>query len=61
MLIDGQIDLAFETGGGWRVIDFKTDAELGASDEVYRRQVALYAEALAAITGTPASGSILRL
>ncbi len=60
-LIDGQIDLAFEGGDGWTVVDFKTDAELGAADEVYRRQVALYAEALAAITGQPARATILRV
>ena len=60
-VIDGQIDLAFETAGGWVVVDFKTDAELGASEAVYRRQVSLYAEALAQITGRPARGVILRI
>ena len=60
-IIDGQIDLAFETAEGWTVVDFKTDAELGASEEVYRRQVALYADALAQITGKPARGVILRI
>ena len=28
-LVDGQVDLAFETADGWTVVDFKTDAELG--------------------------------
>jgi ATP-dependent exoDNAse (exonuclease V) beta subunit len=60
-LIDGQIDLAFETDRGWMVVDFKTDAELGGSEEIYRHQVALYAEALATITGKPATATILRL
>jgi ATP-dependent exoDNAse (exonuclease V) beta subunit len=60
-LIDGQIDLVFETDDGWVVVDFKTDAELGLSEDTYRRQVALYAEAVTAITGTPASATILRL
>jgi ATP-dependent exoDNAse (exonuclease V) beta subunit len=60
-LIDGQIDLAFDTGDGWTVVDFKTDAELGDAEEAYRRQVALYADALAAITGRPARGLILRV
>ena len=60
-IIDGQIDLAFETSDGWVVVDFKTDAELGASEEVYRRQVALYADALAQITGRPARAVILRI
>jgi ATP-dependent helicase/nuclease subunit A len=61
VLVDGQIDLAFETGAGWMVVDFKTDAELGAAEGVYRRQVALYAEALRSITQTPTRATILRL
>ena len=60
-LIDGQIDLAFETAAEWHVVDFKTDAELGGAEEVYRAQVALYAEALAAITGQRAVATILRV
>jgi ATP-dependent helicase/nuclease subunit A len=61
VLIDGQMDLVFETGGGWKVVDFKTDAELGEAEDVYRRQVALYAQALAQITGRPAQATILRV
>jgi ATP-dependent exoDNAse (exonuclease V) beta subunit len=61
VVIDGQIDLAFETTSGWLVVDFKTDAELGINESVYRRQVALYAEALASITGQSAAGAILRI
>ncbi|HUE87350.1 MAG TPA: UvrD-helicase domain-containing protein [Vicinamibacterales bacterium] len=61
VLIDGQIDLAFHTQEGWVVVDFKTDAELGAAEDVYRRQVALYAEALTSITQTPATATILRV
>jgi ATP-dependent exoDNAse (exonuclease V) beta subunit len=53
--------LAFESGGGWMVVDFKTDAELGRAESDYRRQVALYADALAAITGKPAAATILRV
>ena len=60
-LIDGQIDLAFETSAGWRVVDFKTDAELGGAEEVYRLQVALYARALQTITGRRAAATILRV
>jgi ATP-dependent helicase/nuclease subunit A len=61
VLIDGQIDLAFDSDAGWTVVDFKTDAELGAAEADYRRQVALYAEALTAITGRPATATILRV
>jgi ATP-dependent helicase/nuclease subunit A len=60
-LVDGQIDLAFETAAGWTVVDFKTDAEIGASEDVYRRQVALYAHAVATITRRPARGVLLRV
>lgn len=61
VLVDGQVDLAFETADGWIVVDFKTDAELGAAEETYRRQVALYAHAIAQITGRPARGMLLRV
>jgi ATP-dependent exoDNAse (exonuclease V) beta subunit len=61
VLVDGQIDLAFETGAGWMVVDFKTDVELGGNEAVYRQQVALYADALATITAQPATAIILRV
>ncbi len=60
-LVDGQIDLAFETADGWTVVDFKTDAEIGAAEENYRRQVALYAHAIRQVTGRPARGLLLRV
>lgn len=60
VLVDGQCDLAYETVDGWVVIDFKTDVVL-ATDEAYRRQVALYCEALARATGVPARGVLLRV
>jgi len=60
-LIDGQVDLAFETEAGWIVVDFKTDAELGSSVENYQRQVALYAQAIERATGQPARGLLLRV
>jgi ATP-dependent helicase/nuclease subunit A len=61
VLVDGQVDLTFDTGEAWTVVDFKTDAELGDSEPLYRAQVALYVDALSAITGRPASGMILRI
>ncbi|MDP1571331.1 MAG: UvrD-helicase domain-containing protein [Vicinamibacterales bacterium] len=61
-LIDGQVDLAFEDAeGAWVVVDFKTDAELGEAEAGYRRQVALYAAAIARATGRPARGILMRL
>ena len=61
VLIDGQIDLAFETERGWMVVDFKTNAEIFSAEDMYRRQTALYADALQSITGKPAAGVILRI
>jgi ATP-dependent helicase/nuclease subunit A len=60
-LVEGVLDLAFEDGDGWTVLDFKTDRELGEAVEHYRRQVALYARGLAAATGRTARGLLVRL
>ncbi len=61
VLVDGQVDLAFESDEGWTVVDFKTDAEIAGADEVYRRQVGLYAQAIARVTGRPSRGVLLRV
>jgi ATP-dependent exoDNAse (exonuclease V) beta subunit len=59
-LLEGIVDLAFEHGGAWTVVDYKTDRELAAAgDAQYRRQVALYATAIARATSAPCSGIIL--
>jgi ATP-dependent exoDNAse (exonuclease V) beta subunit len=60
-LVEGVVDAAFSDAGGWTVIDFKTDRELGARLADYRRQVALYARAIAQATGRPARGVLLRV
>ena len=60
-LLEGQLDLAFEDAHGWTVVDFKSDVDLDDSLDVYRRQVALYAQALGAATGRPARGVLLRI
>lgn len=51
-LVEGVLDLAFEDGGGWTVVDFKTDAEMAGDLATYRRQVRLYASMVARATGT---------
>ncbi len=61
VLIDGQADLAFEERSGWVVVDFKTDGEFALGEAIYRRQVALYAEAITHATGRPARGVLLRV
>ena len=49
--------LAFEEPAGWTVVDYKTDREIAAAgEERYRRQVALYAAAIAQATGRQAAG-----
>jgi ATP-dependent helicase/nuclease subunit A len=59
--VEGQLDLAFEDGEGWTVVDFKTDADLDATIDAYRRQVALYARAIAQSTARPARAVLLRI
>ena len=61
-LIEGVVDLAFEEAGEWTVVDYKTDREIAASGEDrYRRQVALYASAIAQATGQPAHAVLVRV
>jgi ATP-dependent exoDNAse (exonuclease V) beta subunit len=60
-LVEGVVDAAFGEEGRWTVIDFKTDVELSGRLEEYRRQVALYAAAIARATGGEARGVIVRL
>ena len=52
-LVEGTVDFAFETAAGTTVIDFKTDRVDGVPLERYRRQIGLYAEAIARVTGKP--------
>ena len=61
-LVEGVVDLAFEEAGEWTVVDYKTDREIAASGEDrYRRQVALYASAIAQATGQPAHAVLIRV
>jgi ATP-dependent exoDNAse (exonuclease V) beta subunit len=61
-MIEGIVDLAFEDGGRWTVVDYKTDRELASlGEDRYRRQVALYASAIAQATNQPARGVLVRV
>ena len=60
-LIEGLADLAFQESGKWIVVDFKTDQELAAALERYRRQVAIYATAISKATRSSSEGFLLRL
>jgi ATP-dependent exoDNAse (exonuclease V) beta subunit len=58
-LLEGNVDLAFETAEGFTVIDFKTDRAEGELQAAYRRQVQLYAEAISQATGRPAKAVLM--
>ena len=61
-MVEGIVDLAFEEQGAWTVVDYKTDRELATlGEERYRRQVALYAQAIAQATGQPSTGVLVRV
>jgi ATP-dependent exoDNAse (exonuclease V) beta subunit len=58
-IVEGIVDLAFAEGETWTVVDFKTDVELGELRPIYEAQVRLYADAITAATGCPASATLL--
>jgi ATP-dependent exoDNAse (exonuclease V) beta subunit len=57
-LYEGMIDLAWFDGTRWTVVDYKT----GSADEPrYRRQVAIYGEALRRATDAPVRLIVLEI
>jgi ATP-dependent helicase/nuclease subunit A len=60
-LLEGIVDLAFEEDGRWLVVEYKTDREIRGNEDHYRRQVAVYATAIAHATGCETNGVILRI
>jgi ATP-dependent helicase/nuclease subunit A len=61
VLIEGVADCVFEQAGSYVVIDFKTDRAEGELLELYRRQVGLYAEAVAQATGKPSRAVLMKV
>ena len=61
VVIEGNVDLAFDADGHVVVIDFKTDRELEGAVETYRRQVQIYAHAIALATGRPTRGVLMKV
>lgn len=63
--VHGQLDLLYRDGEGWCVVDFKTDRVSGTTAaevaEPYVVQIALYAKALEAATGTRPRAGLLFL
>jgi len=61
-LVEGVVDMAFEENGQWTVVDYKTDREIAEKgEEEYRRQLGIYAVAIAKATGAPASAVLVRI
>ena len=60
-IVEGHVDLAFDDGSGFVVVDFKTDRELEAGMDRYRRQVQIYAAAIAEATGTRARAVLMKI
>jgi ATP-dependent helicase/nuclease subunit A len=61
-VVEGIVDLAFEEGGAWVVVDYKSDRVLAADgEERYRRQIGFYVSAIRQATGLPASGVLVRV
>jgi ATP-dependent helicase/nuclease subunit A len=61
VLVEGVVDLAFETAEGVTVVDFKTDRAAGELLAQYRRQVDLYGRAIAAATGKPVTAVLMTI
>ena len=60
-IVEGTIDLAFEDALGLTVVDFKTDRELSTDLDRYRRQLAVYCQALSTFRKAPARGILARV
>jgi ATP-dependent exoDNAse (exonuclease V) beta subunit len=60
-LVECVADLAFSEAGEWIVVEFKTDGELGAHEQRYRRQLALYVGGISDATSLPARGQLMLL
>ncbi len=62
-IIEGVIDLAFLEADGWVIADYKTDLgtdpDFGTRVDEYRRQVDMYADAWARLTGDPVKERVL--
>jgi ATP-dependent exoDNAse (exonuclease V) beta subunit len=63
-LVEGVADLAFredDATAGWTVVDFKTDLSVAGRVDEYRRQLAVYAEAVARATALPTRAVVLQV
>lgn len=60
-LIEGVADLVFRESDRWIVVDFKTDQELRAELERYRRQVSIYAKTISEAHKSDIAAFLLRV
>ena len=62
-LLQGVIDCCFEENGAWVLLDYKTDSAVDVSGALarHRPQLALYADALTALTALPVRERVLYL
>jgi ATP-dependent exoDNAse (exonuclease V) beta subunit len=60
-LVEGTVDLAYATGDGMVVVDFKTDRAEGEELDRYRRQVAIYADAVARAMGVAVRAVLMQV
>jgi ATP-dependent exoDNAse (exonuclease V) beta subunit len=60
-MIEGVLDLAFDSDGVTTVVDFKTDHELAAGESRYRAQVQQYVSAVTRASGRPAKGILFKV
>jgi ATP-dependent helicase/nuclease subunit A len=60
-MLEGVVDLAYVVDREAIVVDFKTDREMDAALDRYRRQVQVYAAAVGAALGFPARAVLMRV
>lgn len=60
-LLEGVIDLAFRDAAGWKIVDFKTDADTPDLRDRYAAQLSWYAYALSRLTGQPVQACLLSI
>ena len=60
-LVEGIADLVFRDSNKWVLVDFKTDQELSAELPAYRRQVAIYANAVQEVKKAQTLAFLLRV
>ncbi len=60
-VLEGVIDLVFESDGTWNIIDFKTDADLGSNRAHYKRQLHWYSLAIARLNKMPVRAYLLSI